>query len=118
MNNEDSFYSINRLIEFGMSMAVAQQMVQTMNHAIAEMRVAGSMNNMQSGPQSMYYAMINGEQAGPFSEQEISRLITEKKIGKETFMWKPGLPQWQTAEHLPEILKLVALTPPPFIQNT
>ncbi len=115
--NEDSFFSINRLVEFGMSLAVAQQMVQTMYNAMTNMHVPGTMNRMQSAPQQFYYAMIEGKQAGPFSEQELSRLITEKKVVKETYIWKPGLVKWEIAEKLPEVLKLVALSPPPFQQN-
>lgn len=115
--NDDSFFSINRLLEFGMSMAVAQQMVNTMNSAMTNMHVPGSMNTMQTAAPQFYYVMIEGKQAGPFSEQELSRLIAEKKIVKETYIWKPGLPKWEIAEKLPEILKLVALAPPPFPQN-
>ena len=81
--NEDSFFSINRLVEFGISLAVAQQMVQTMNQAMTNMQVPGAMNSMQSAPQQFYYAIIEGKQAGPFSEQELSRLIAEKKVVKK-----------------------------------
>ena len=115
--NDDSFFSTNRLVEFGMSIAIAQQMVQTMNSAMTTMHVPGYMNPMQNLAPQFYYAMIEGNQAGPFSEQELSRLITEKKIVKETYIWKPGLPKWEIAEKLPEILKLVSLAPPPFQQN-
>ncbi len=115
--NDDSFFSTNRLVEFGMSIAIAQQMVKTMNSAMTTMHVPGSMNPMQTAAPQFYYAMIDGNQAGPFSEQELSRLIAEKKIVKETYIWKPGLPKWEIAEKLPEILKLVALAPPPFKQN-
>lgn len=115
--NEDSFFSINRLVEFGMSLAVAQQMVQTMNNAMNNMHVPGTMNPMQAAPQQFYYAIIDGKQAGPFSEQELSRLIVEKKVVKETYIWKSGLPKWEIAEKLPEIIKLVALTSPPFNEN-
>ena len=115
--NEDSFFSINRLIEFGMSMAVAQQMVKSMNLTMTNMHIPGAMNPMQPAPQQFYYAMIEGKQAGPFSEQELSRLISEKKVLKETYIWKPGLTNWEIAEKLPEVLKLVALAPPPFQQN-
>jgi hypothetical protein len=112
--NEDSFFSINRLVEFGLGIAVAQQMVNTMNSAMHNMYIPGSMNPIQNPPSQFYYAIIDGNQAGPFSEQELSRLINEKKIIKETYIWKPGLPKWEIAEKIPEILKLVALAPPPF----
>jgi len=115
--NDDNFYSIDRLIEFGMSTAVAQQMVQSMNKAISTMQIPGDFSYINSTKQTFYFAIIDGLQMGPFSEQEISRLISEKKIMKETYIWKPGLVKWQIAEQLPEILKLVALNPPPFDIN-
>jgi hypothetical protein len=112
--NDDSFFSMNRLMEFGMGMAVAQQMVGTMNSAMENMKVSGvaQANNAMVAP--LYYAVLDGNPAGPFSEKEFSRLITEKKITKDTYVWKPGMSQWQFAEKLPDVLKLVALTPPPF----
>jgi len=116
MMNNDSFFSIDRLVEFGMGMAVAQQMVKTMNDAMTNMHIPGTMNPMQTAPQQFYYAIIEGRQAGPFSEQELVRLINEKKIVKETYIWKQGLVKWEIAEKIPEVLKLVALAPPPFQQ--
>jgi len=115
--NDDNFFSINRLMEFGMGMAVAQQMVKTMNDAMTNMQIPGSMNPPKSAPQQFYYAMIDGLQAGPFSEFELSRLISEKKVVKETYIWKLGMKNWEVAERLPDVLKLVALSPPPFQQN-
>ena len=40
--DNNSFFSIDRLVEFGMSMAVANQMVQTMNQFMQAMHVPGS----------------------------------------------------------------------------
>ena len=115
--NDDSFFSINRLVEFGMGMAVAQQMVKTMNETMSTMHIPGAMNPMQPVTPQFYYAILDGKQAGPFSEPELSRLITEGKIVKETYLWKPGLQKWEIAERMPDILRLVALAPPPFQQN-
>lgn len=112
--NDESFFSIDRLVEFGMSMAIAQQMVQTMNHSISNMQIPGAMNPIEKSSQNSYFAVIEGKQAGPFSEQELARLIGEKIIIKETYIWKFGLSKWVFAENLPEVLKLVALSPPPF----
>ena len=113
--NEDSFYSIDRLIDFGMGISIAQQMVRTMNESMRTMHVSGMMNPMNS-QQLLYYAIINEKQTGPFSESELAKLISDKKIVNQTYVWKTGLTNWVLAESLPEILKIVALTPPPFIQ--
>jgi hypothetical protein len=112
--NDDSFFSIDRLVEFGMGMSIAQQMVNTMNNAISNMQVPGSTLTMHPHLQ-FYYVVIENKQSGPFTEQELTRLIIEKKITKETFIWKPGMSNWELAENVPEILKLVALAPPPII---
>jgi len=115
--NDDSFFSINRLVEFGMGMTVAQQMVKTMNESMTNMHVPGAMNPMREPQQLFFYAMIDGKQAGPFSEQELARLIAEKKVVKETYVWMPSLSGWKIAEQIPQVLKLVILAPPPFQAN-
>jgi len=115
--DENNFFSLDRLVEFGMGMAVAQQMVKTMNESMTNMHISGAMNTMEKPEQKFFYAMIEGKQAGPFSEQELARLITEKKVVKETYIWMPSLSNWKMAEQIPEVLKLVALAPPPFHHN-
>ena len=109
--DDNNFYSIDRLIEFGMSMAVAQQMIQSMNQTMTNMHVPGAMNKMETEP--IYYAVVEGDRIGPLNSSEILKLIESKTIDKQTYMWKPGLTNWLLVEQLPEILKLVALTPPP-----
>jgi len=117
----NNFYSIDRLVEFGMSMAIAQQMVKSMNDVMANMHIPGTMNPMhaqvQQQPNQMFYAMLDGKQAGPFSETELARLIMEKKVVKETYIWMPGMKEWRLAENIPSVLRLVALTPPQFNLN-
>lgn len=39
MNDNNSFFSMDRLIEFGMGMAMSQQIAQSMNNMMASMRV-------------------------------------------------------------------------------
>lgn len=112
--SENSFFSIDRLVEFGMGMAMAQQMVRTMNYAMNSMQVPGVDRKMQNVPQSIYYVIIDGQQAGPFSESEMGRLVADKKINSNSYVWKPGMPTWQTADKVPDVLRIVALTPPTF----
>ena len=122
MYDEKSFYSIDRLVEFGMGMAVAQQMVNAMNQTMAAMHIPGAGNPMHPPsappPARVYYAVLDGKQAGPFSETELARLVTDKKLSKETYVWHTGLTEWKTAENIPEIVRLAALAPPPITGGT
>lgn len=115
--NDDNLYSVNRLVEFGMSFAIARQMVGAMNETITNMHIPGAMNSMQPTIPQFYYAIIDGNQSGPYSEQELSRLISDKKVHKETHIWKPGMNNWDIAQNIPDVLKLVVLSPPPFNRN-
>lgn len=112
-----SFYSIDRLVEFGLSVGIATQMANSMNVSLQSMQIPGARNNMQASALSvdgsLYYAVIEGGAVGPLSVAELSRLIDEGRVTKETYIWKSGMPAWKLAEEFPEVLRLVALTPPP-----
>ena len=111
--DDSHFYSIDRLVEFGLGLAVAQQMVKTMNESIQHMNVPGSFSMPRAQQPSLFYAVVGGTQVGPLSEREVASLILEKKIVNETYMWKPGMLSWDLAEKIPDVVRLVALTPPP-----
>lgn len=49
-----------------------------------------------------YYAMINGEQKGPF---ELSQLA-EAGVRPSTYIWCKGMKQWQKAEDDPEVCRM------------
>lgn len=108
-----NFYSMDKLVEFGMSVAVAGQMMSAMNQSLNQMQIPGAGKAMPASPDNIYFAVIDGNQSGPYSLAELSRLISEKKIVKETYIWKPGMSQWELAENVGEVLRLVAITPPP-----
>ena len=107
------FYSMDKLVEFGMSMAIANQMASSMNQSLNQMQIPGAGKAMPTNADNIYFAVIDGKQSGPYSLTELSRLISEKKIVKETYIWKPGMVQWELAENVSEVLRLVAITPPP-----
>ena len=155
MHDERNFYSTDRLIKFGMSTNVAQQMTDSMNHAMKNMyiNIPGFGNQAQlpqhrvgyqtqelprqefpkqepprqelpvqelnqppefiRPPDLVYYAMIDDKETGPFCETELARLINERKLVKDTYIWHTGLDEWMQAENIPAVLRLVALTPPP-----
>ena len=113
-------FSMDRLLEFGMSAAVAGQVMRNMNQTMnetmqpwpANMKPGAAMPST-APPSHLYYVALEGRQAGPFSETEIVRLVNEKRINKDTLVWHQGMPAWKRAEDLPEMLRIIALAPPP-----
>lgn len=111
--NNDSFFSLDRLLEFGLGVNIANQMIKTMNDSLQQMYVPGADRQIRQDS-SIFYVIIDGQQAGPFSETELSRMAAANKISADTYVWKPGMASWAQASGVPEILKLVALAPPEF----
>lgn len=94
-------------MEFGMSMAIAQQMMQTMNHALNNMQSLHISNSSMPLPsQKMYYALVNDIPQGPFTETEITNYIVNKSINEDTLIWNKELPGWMAAKQVPEVNKL------------
>ena len=111
--DNSSFFSIDRLIEFGLGMGIARQMVGMMNQSMQSMYVPGSIQSMPTSIAQTYFVAINGQQVGPLNDSELSQLISQKKVTKDTLAWMPGMTGWKPVEQVTAILKLVALTPPP-----
>jgi hypothetical protein len=112
--NDDSFFSVDRLVEFGLGVSIASQMVKMMNDSIQQMRVPGADNGMNRSTDNIYYVIIDGNRIGPLSQVDLSEMIADKKIDSSTYVWKPGMMGWKMASEVPEVLKIVALTPPAF----
>ena len=49
--NDDNFFSIERLVEFGLGMGIAQQMVNSMNQAMKNVHIPGPMNGLAAMPE-------------------------------------------------------------------
>lgn len=114
MNQDNGFFSVDRLVEFGLGMAMAQQMVQMFNQTIStmntQMPIYGQ-NTMQQNL-SIFYVGIEGKPVGPLHEFEIVQFHQAGKISKESLAWMPGMAQWQRIEEVPAILKVIAMVPP------
>ena len=109
MDNYNSFSTIDHLVEFGMGMAIAQQMVSTMNHCIGNMQIPGAGNNINQGKSpAMYHVLVNNAVAGGFSEEELATLAKAKS---QTMVWKPGMSGWMQAKNVPEVQKIILLNP-------
>ena len=114
MSNDNNFNSIEKMMEFGMSMSVAQQMMQTMNHAMSNIQTPQFNNiNMPVPAPKHFFALVNEIPQGPLSESELTGHILAGRVQKTTMVWLQGMQSWMPAEQVMDVNKLFALVPPP-----
>ncbi len=106
-----NFDSIDHLVEFGLGVVVAKQMISTMNQAIAGMAIPGAVKSIPA-PQKTYFEIVEDKQAGPFSLDELKRLIAEKRVNAQSLIWTQGMPAWKFANDVCEVNKLLMEFPP------
>lgn len=108
MDDYNSFSSIDSLMQFGMGLAVANQMVGMMNQTMASMQTAGVDRPFTQGIEQCY-VLINKAIAGPFSEQELGTLAHIKTLTPDTLVWKRGMPGWMQAKNVSWAQKVILL---------
>jgi hypothetical protein len=110
-NQNESYYSVDRLVEFGVSMAVAQQMISGFQQAMTQATPSQPLQEQQSSNR-VYYAVVEGEQHGPLSYHDIIRMVREHELNSGTLIWTPGQSSWLPASSFQEIMAIVAAAPP------
>ena len=60
-----------------------------------------------------YYAAIDGKQAGPYTADQLSQLITAGTINQQSQVWHKGMSAWAAANTVPELASLFNNMPPP-----
>lgn len=98
----------DKMIEMGMGMTIANQIPRMMN-SVMPAQNAGQAPPPITPAGGQLYASINGNQAGPFTEQEFIALIQKGLISNDTLVWKPGMSSWLPATQVPEVGKLLLL---------
>lgn len=66
-----------------------------------------------AGALAEYHVSVNGQQSGPFTLAQLSQLKANGQFGKETYVWKAGMGNWETAGNVPELGAIFAPVPPP-----
>ena len=59
-----------------------------------------------SVPQVSYMVGVNGQQMGPYNWAQLQQLVQQGQLTHQTYVWKQGMPQWQLAGEVAEILPL------------
>lgn len=110
------FSSLDKLVEFGLGIGIATQMMNTMNHVIANTAYPGvginpGVTTAACAPAaaSQLYIVYDGRVAGPLDSKELSDLVAKGFVAKDTFCWQPGMSGWKFASDIPEVNKYLLL---------
>lgn len=98
--------------------AMGQQMAGMMNNLGQQMQ--GGMNTPPPVPQVQYHVLINGQQAGPYQTPQLQQLVQNGQLTQQTYVWKPGMANWDIAGNIQELSGLfsnMAPPPPPPVPN-
>lgn len=108
---EQTFPTLDRLMEFGLSMGLAQQMISMMNNTMKTMQIPETAQPIQPRV-GEWYIVVDNKASGPFSETDIKKRLLSKELNKDSLVWCQGMSHWQSIEHTPAILKLFMQLPP------
>jgi len=116
MSDNESF--MESMLELGIGMTMVRQMMPNMmgcmQNACAGTSPAATPPPppQQQSQQSTTgcYVAVNGQQAGPFSDDELGRMMKAGLVTADTLIWKPGMPTWKKASEVPEVNKLFVLS--------
>ena len=111
--DDSNFFSMDKLVEFGMGLAVAKQMAASMNASLTQMSIPGAGKVQNHNDDKAYFVAVDGKAEGPYSLTEMARQVSLGRIHKETYVWRIGMTNWDLAENVDGLLRLIALTPPP-----
>lgn len=62
---------------------------------------------------SQYHILVNNVQQGPYSVQQLQQLVQQGVFNAQTYVWKQGMTEWQTAASCAELSGMFVATPPP-----
>ena len=63
-------------------------------------------------PNVQYFVSIGGQQAGPFTAQQLPQLVQNGSLTLQSYVWRQGMAQWQLAADMPEIAFAFVQQPP------
>lgn len=106
------FSPMERMLEMGLGLGLAQQMMRTMNECMQTTQVPQvtlQSPQMPSTDNRQYYAVVDEKVSGPFSESELTVMSQNQKLKRDTYVWKQGMQNWVLAQDVPEVNKILIL---------
>lgn len=110
MGHDQDFSALERLTELGFGLAIAQQMVSTMNHVMAQSTLSGTVRASNAQDQQAFYVVENGAVGGPWSRAQLQAAVLSGRLQRDSYAWTPGMSQWG---RLGDMTHFAGAAPPP-----
>lgn len=110
MENSGDF--IEKMLELGIGMSMIQQVPEMMKGILPSSMTVSQQAPPAPAPvtEMQVYLVVDQTQAGPFSEEELIKLIKNELLTPQTLVWKTGMAQWTAASQVPEVNKLFVIS--------
>ncbi len=97
-----------------MGQPVGGQMPQGQGMGVAGMAGAGQMPPpVPQQPLVAWHIVEGGRTVGPFSAPQVSELVAQGRLLRETLIWRAGFSSWLSASDVPEVAGMLGPPPPP-----
>ncbi len=101
------------MLSMGMGVAMAGQMANTMGGAMQPQQQAQQQMAPPPLPtQVMYHVAMNGQQAGPFTVDQMRAGLANGQMTPDSQVWTAGMAGWAAANTVPALQTLFAAPPP------
>jgi predicted Zn finger-like uncharacterized protein len=60
------------------------------------------------GGDAVWHVVVEGDQQGPFSPQQLGEMMTAGQIDWEAYVWKEGFDGWKPARDIPELVTAIS----------
>ena len=108
---EDSGQFIEKMMELGIGLSMIQQMPAMIGSVMPQANPGvGSLTPPPMKEESRTYLAVDGTQAGPFTDEELVKLVQNQLLTPETLVWKTGMSTWAPASQVPDVNKLFILS--------
>ncbi len=107
-NNPGGGGAMGEMMGMGMGMAMANQMAQTFNQP----QQAAGAAPPPLPTQATYHVALNGQQAGPFTIEQMQAGLANGQMQPTDMVWTAGMTAWAPANSVPALAPLFAVPPP------
>ncbi len=98
--------SIERMLGMAQEISMAPQCRDIMQGSIDNLKQSldsGGPGGKTALPNSVFFAVIDGAQRGPYSLPEMVGQVRSGAITPDTYVWKSGLEEWIPARRMEEL---------------